>query len=268
MAPAQIHPQAMVDDSAQVADDVVIGPGVIVEADTVIGRGCHLYPRAFVGRYTELADGVQVHMGAVVGHVPQDLKYDESIRTACRIGERTVIREYATIHRATHADQPTDVGRDCFLMNYTHIGHDCRLGNNIIMANGAMLAGHVEVEDQAYLGPDSLIHQFCRIGRLVMLSAQATVSQDVPPFQLTEGRNAIRSLNLVGMQRAGLSAETRRAVRDAHGILYRQGLSQDDALAQIESQWPDLPEIQHFVRFCRASKRGVMRPRGRTGSDT
>ena len=259
MAAPQIHPAANVDPSATLGEDVVVGANVTIEADAEIGARTRLYPNAFVGHYARIGEDVVIHMGAVVSHLPQDLKFDPDRETYCRIGRGTVIREYATIHRATTPGSATTVGERCFIMNNCHIAHDCQIGNDVIMASGAMLGGHVILEERAYAGPASLVHQFTRIGKLALMSGHVEATMDLPPFHIAFGRNTLRGLNVVGMKRAGLAPKTRDAIKAAHKIIFRRDLPLTQALDRLESEFND-PEVLHLARFCRESQRGIMRP--------
>lgn len=259
MAPAQVHATAVVDPGARLADDVCIGPYAVVEGDVEIAAGVRIGPHAVVCRYATVGPGCEIHMGAVVGHQPQDLTF-EPCESGCRLGAGTVVREYATLHRGTKPGTETVVGERCYLMGASHVAHNCRLGNDVILAHGALLGGYVEVGDRAFVGGNVAIHQFCRVGRLAMLSGHLALSMDCPPFHIAAGRNVIRGLNVVGMKRANLSAEARQAVKAAHRLLFRSGLPLAQAARRVETEIGQA-EANELARFCVESKRGVCRPR-------
>ena len=196
-------------------------------------------------------------MGAVISHVPQDLNF-EPCRSYCRIGDGTIIREYATVHRGSKPDTETVIGDDCFIMSGVHIAHNCNVADNVIIAQGAMLGGHVEIGEGTFVGGNAGVHQFCRVGRLSILSGFLGLSMDMPPFHRAVGLNRLNGLNSVGMKRAGLSKEVRRAIKEASRVLFRGALSLEEACAKIEAE-TSVPEALELVAFCRASTRGVAR---------
>ncbi len=249
-----VHATAIVSPQAQLGHDVSIGPYAVVEEGTVIGHGCEIRAHAVVKGHTCLGSGNRVHEGAVLGGEPQDLSF-RGQETRLVIGDRNVIREGATIHRSTKEGGATVVGSDCFLMAYTHVAHDCRLGDRVVMANNVMLAGHVEVGDRAFLGGGAAVHQFCRVGRLAMLGGIAKVVQDCLPFVITDGHPArARGLNVVGLRRAGVSASQLGTLREAYRLLVRSGLHREAALEKM-ARLQD-PMVDEIIAFVRVSKRG------------
>ena len=196
-----------VSPKAELDPTVEVGPNAIIEDHVKIGAGTRVWANAYITGHTEIGRDNQIHMGAVIGHEPQDLKFDRACRSYLRIGDRNVFREYCTVHRGTEPESATTIGNDCYLMGVSHVGHNCVIGNNVIICNCALLAGHVHVGDQAFISGGVVIHQFTRVGRLAMFSGNARVSMDVPPFTLAAERNEVHALNLVGLRRAKIATE-------------------------------------------------------------
>lgn len=251
-----IDKRAVIHEGATIAPDAEIGPFAIVESGAEIGPKVKIWPHAHICSGTSLGEGCEVHMGAVVGHLPQDLTFDKATPTRLVVGKRTVIREYATVHRGTSADHPTVVGDDCYLMAVSHVGHDCHLGNRVILANCALLAGHVSVGDMAFISGNVVVHQFCRIGTLVIVGGFTGVNKDVPPYMLVRGPSVVRSVNLVGLRRAKFSREAIGKVREAFKLLYQSDLNTAQAIEKIKALGPS-QELDHLVEFIAGSKRGI-----------
>ncbi|MGA1489372.1 MAG: acyl-ACP--UDP-N-acetylglucosamine O-acyltransferase [Planctomycetota bacterium] len=246
---AHVHPAATIDPSAE------IGPGCIVEEGVVIGADCRLWANCYVAAGTTVGPGNELHMGVVLGHAPQDLTYDGA-PTRTRIGARNVFRENVTVHRASRPGGETRVGDDCLLMVNAHVAHDCRVGSNVIMANGATLAGHADIGDGAFLSAAVFVHQFVRVGRLVMLAGLSTVLQDFPPFSLGGGRRAqVHGLNVVGLRRAGIDADARHRIQRDQRILYRDGLTTSEALEVLREERS--PETNELIAFIEGTRRGL-----------
>lgn len=216
---SRIHPTALIDSTAKLAEDVKIGPFAVVEGEAIIGAGCRLAAHAIVRCYSILEAGVSVDSFAVVGGLPQDLNFDPGTRSRVRIGEGTVLREGVTVHRSTRADGETVVGARCLLMANAHVAHDCQIGSSVIVANNAMLAGHIWVGDGAFLGGGCGIHQFVSIGERVMVAGNASVTYDVPPFVTVAERSLVTGLNLVGLKRH-LPAEAIADLRACYKAVY------------------------------------------------
>jgi len=253
----KIHPTALVDAGAVLGSDVEIGPFAIVEKGVRIGARTRLLARSYICQGTTIGSDCSIHIGAVIGHEPQDLTYKGDPTTTI-IGNRCTIRENVTIHRATVKDpNPTQVGDDCFLMANSHVAHNCVIGNGVILANGALLAGHVHVADHSIISGNTVIHQFVRIGRLTMLSGGSRFGLDVPPYLIGDGANTITVLNAVGLRRApGLTADDRKQIKSAYKILFRSGLDLKDALARLKAEFTS-PAVAHWVEFYEApTKRG------------
>ena len=254
----RIHPTAIVSPQADLDPSVEVGPYAIIEDNVRIATGTRVMARAYITGYTEIGRDNQIHMGAVIGHEPQDLKFDRSIRSYLRIGDRNVFREYTTVHRGTEPDSATIIGNDCFLMANAHVGHNCVVGNQVIICNGALLAGHVHVQDRAFLSGYVLIHQFIHIGRLAMMSGGARVSMDVPPFLLASERNEISTVNLIGLKRAGVPPAGIAEIKKLFKLFYHAGLNGSQALAEATKEGAfQTPEARGFIEFVRNSPNGI-----------
>lgn len=255
--PSSIHPTALVSPGAEIGDGCVIGPYCVIGEQVRLGPGCRLHSHVVLEGHTTLGAGNEIYPFACLGGRSQDLKWRGGI-TRVEIGDNNTIREYVTVHAATADGGATVVGSHNSLLAYTHVAHDCRLGNHIIMSNLAQMAGHVTVEDHAILAGMSAIHQFCRIGRLAMVAACTPVRQDVAPFMLVSGDPAVTvKANTVGLERAGMAPEVIRSLGQAHRIVYRDGLAMPNALARIEAELPASDELRHFTDFIRHSERGI-----------
>jgi UDP-N-acetylglucosamine acyltransferase len=252
-----VHPTAIVHPRARIGADCEIGPYCIIGEHVELGPGCRLHSHVVIDGHTRLGKGNEVFPFASIGLKTQDLKWKGGL-TRTEIGDSNTFREYVTIHSATGDGEVTTVGSNNHILAYAHIAHNVRLGNYVIMSNVATLAGHVTVEDSAVVGGLAAVHQFCRIGTMSMIAGCAKIVQDVPPYMIVDGNPAeTRAINKVGMERKGVSAEALVALRHAYKILFRDGLTTPNALARIEKELPALPELQHLVRFVRASERGI-----------
>jgi UDP-N-acetylglucosamine acyltransferase len=255
-----IDPRAVVGPKVQIGENVTIGPFAIVEDGAVIGDGTTVAPHALIATGARLAKNCIIHHGAVVGHAPQDLKYAGE-PTTCEISEGTTVREYATLHRGTGEGGRTVIGKNCFLMGYVHIAHDCTVGDNVIMSNAAMLAGHAEVEDNVIIGGITPVHQFTRIGCHSMIGGGLRIPKDIPPYALVGGTPAVfEGLNAIGLRRRGFSRETLDALDKTYTLLYRSKMNVSQALVAItaEADLMAFPEVQHVVEFIKGSKRGII----------
>lgn len=251
-----VSPLAQIGKNVKIADDVRIGPFAIIEDGAQISSGVRIWPNAYVCSGTSIGEGTEVHMGAILGHLPQDLTFDKSRNTGLIIGKGCTIREYATLHRSTREDTPTSVGDNCYLMATSHVGHDCHVGNNVIIANGALLAGHVTVEDGAFISGNVVIHQFCRIGAMVIIGGFSAVNKDVPPYMLVRGPSLVRAVNVIGLRRAKFSRDLVSDIRQAHRYLYASDLNTSQALEAIKKIRPS-KELSHLIDFIQSSKRGI-----------
>lgn len=240
----RIGPYAVVGEHARIGDRTVLGPHAIVEAYTTLGADCQLYP------------------GAVVGGVPQDLKYggEESYTV---IGDRNVIRECATINRATGVGDETRIGHDNLIMAYVHVAHNCLIGNHVVLSNGVTLAGHIEIEDHVTVGGLCGLHQFIKVGTMAMIGAMSRVVQDVPPYMLVEGHPPkVHGPNTVKLRRLELDAGVRDQLKRAYKLLYRSGLNVAQAMEQIRALGAE-PELERLLDFIRRSDRGLVGLRAR-----
>lgn len=254
---ARIHPTAVIEAGAQLGAEVTVGPFTYIAAEVQVGDRCVLGPHVTLLGHTRLGQHCQVHAGAVLGDLPQDLAFKGEI-SQVQIGDRCVIREGVTIHRGTKAGTVTTVGHDCLLMANSHLAHNVQLGNRVIVANGALLAGYVEVGDRAFISGNCLIHQFTRIGRLAMVSGGAALKRDVPPFCITPALafNQVMGLNVIGLRRAGFRATDRNILKAALTTLYRSGLNVSQAVEKLTTDF-DSPLVEELCQFIRASKSGI-----------
>lgn len=248
---AIVHPDAEIDSSVNVGPFTVIGPGVKIGADTSIG------PHVLIERDVTIGSECVIHNGAVVGSDPQDLKYAGE-PTRLIIGDRTVIREYATLNRGTSALGYTSIGSDCLLMAYTHVAHDCQIGDRVILSNSVNMGGHVTIEEWAIIGGGTQIHQFVRIGCHAFIGGASAVRKDIPPFVKASGSPMqLYGLNTVGLQRRGFSEEVRRELKRAYRLFFASSYNTTQALERARDELRALPEIETFLSFFEESGRGV-----------
>jgi UDP-N-acetylglucosamine acyltransferase len=255
-----IHPTAIIDPSAEIGSGVSIGPYSVIGPDVVIGDECWIGPHVVINGPTTLGRENKIFQFASVGEVPQDLKF-EGEETRLEIGDRNTIREFATINRGTGVGgSVTRIGNDNLLMAYIHVAHDCIVGNHVILSNNASLAGHVTVADHAILGGFTLVHQFCAIGEHVFAGMGTAIAKDVPPYLIVTGAPAApHGLNKVGLKRRGFSDETLRELSRGYKLLYRQGLSLDEAKSQLQKLGEESEEVKKFSAFIEQSTRSIIR---------
>ncbi len=251
-----IHPTALIHPSATLASDVEIGAFAIVGEGCVVGDGCVLGARATLERNVTLGANVKVGVGSVLGGDPQDLKY-KGEPTVVEVGEGTTIREYATINRGTTQSFKTSVGRNCFLMSYVHLAHDCHVGDGVIISNGTQLAGHVTIDDKAILSGLVAVHQFATIGRFSFIGGCSRVAKDVPPYVKAVG-NPIKlyGLNSVGLERNGFPEDVRRELKRAYRLFFKSELNLSQARERAVAELHVYPEIEEFLKFFERSDRG------------
>jgi len=254
----QLHPTAIVEPGAQLGSDVMLGAYAYVGAGVTLGDGTRVHHHASVEGNTVLGAQCEVFPYACIGGKTQDLKFKGG-NPGVRIGTRNVFREYVTIHAATNDGEFTRVGSDNVLLASCHVAHDCALGDHIVMSNGAVLAGHVTIEDHVVIGGYGGIHQFCRVGTFAMLSATAKLVHDLPPYFIADGTPAeIRAINRVGLERNGFTPEQLDRVKQIHRILYRDGLNRSQALEKLGAHAESASrEFQHMLEFARRSERGL-----------
>jgi UDP-N-acetylglucosamine acyltransferase len=253
----EIHPTALVDPSAELAPGVSVGPYSIIGPGVRVGARTRIASHVLIERDTQVGEECTISQGAVLGTDPQDLKYMGEPTTLV-VGDRTVIREYATLNRGTAASGLTSVGSDCMLMAYTHVAHDCRLGNHVILSNAVNMAGHVTIDDWAIVGGLTPIHQFVRIGQHAFVGGASRVAKDVPPFVKAAGSPMqLYGLNSVGLQRRGISEEVRRELKRAYRLFFASSHNTTQALARAREELRALPEVEVFLSFFENTERGV-----------
>jgi UDP-N-acetylglucosamine acyltransferase len=257
MTATQVHPTALVDPGAELGEGVVVGPFSIVGPGVRVGAGTRIGPHVLIERDTTLGAGCVISQGAVLGTDPQDLKYGGE-PTQLRVGDRTVIREYATLNRGTSASGLTSVGSDCMLMAYAHVAHDCMLGDHVILSNAVNMAGHVTIQDWAIVGGMTPIHQFVRIGAHAFVGGGSRVAKDVPPYVKAAGSPMqLYGLNSVGLQRRGFSEEVRRELKRAYRLFFASSHNTTQAMVRAREELRALPEVEVFLSFFENSERGV-----------
>lgn len=255
-----IHPTAIIDKAAKIASNVQVGPYSIIEADVEIGEGTWIGPHVVIKGPTKIGKENQIFQFASIGEVPQDKKF-KGEKTYLEIGDRNVIRECCTLNRGTAQDKSiTKIGNDNLLMAYVHIAHDCIVGNNTIFANNASLAGHAIVEDYVIMSAFSGVFQFCRMGAYSFAAMGSLVAKDVPPFvKVAEYYAKPFGLNTVGMKRMGFSDETILNLKRAYKIIYRKGLTVQNAIAELKAMVTECQEVQLFIDFIQQSEKGILR---------
>jgi UDP-N-acetylglucosamine acyltransferase len=255
-----IHPTAIVDGRARLAAGVRIGAYSIIGPEVTLAEACEVGHHAVLEGHVVVGAGGRIGHGAVVGAPPQDLKFSADTISGVRIGPRTVIREYVTIHRATTPGGFTEIGADCFLLVASHVAHDCRLGDGVLVINCAGISGHCEIGDRATIGGLAGLPPFTRVGEYAYVGGYSKVVSDVPPFVLVDGAPAVaHGINVVGLRRAGVPALERRALRDAYRLLYRSGLSPKSAVDRMRTELGESPSVARLVEFIVASRRGICR---------
>ena len=255
-----IHPTAIVDKNAQLGEGVEIGPYATVEGDVKIGAGTKVQQGAILRGHTTIGENCQIFPYACIGMKTQDLKYKEGSTSYVEIGDRTVIREFATVHLGTADGEKTIIGSDCLFMAYCHAAHGVILGNHVICSNSVQLAGDVHLQDWAIVGGCSASHQFCTVGTHAMVGGMCKIRQDFPPYMLgdmVDGAMKVIGPNVVGLTRRGFSKDVIHALKEAHRFIYRDGLNRSQALDRVENDVEQFDEIKTLVAFYRTSQRGV-----------
>jgi UDP-N-acetylglucosamine acyltransferase len=256
-----IDPSARIAADVELAADVEVGPGVIIDGPSRIGAGTRILAHAYIGPYTTIGANNLICFGAIVGYDPQDYSFtgEESYTI---IGDHNLIREYVTIHRGTKPGSATRMGNHNFLMGLSHMAHNSSLGNNVVVVNGALVGGYVEVADRAFISANCLLHQFIRVGTLVMMRGGSRASRDLPPYANIDDTHTVKGVNLIGLRRAGFTAAQIAPLRQAFRLLFGRRLNLKQALERVEAEVEQTPEVAHLLDFIRASKRGVaMGPR-------
>ena len=255
-----IHPTAIIDSKADIDSNVDVGPHSIVGANVQIGSGTVIGPHVVIQPYVEIGPDCHIFQYASIGAVPQALKF-EGEETYVKIGRGTVIREFVTVNRGTgFGGEITEVGEENFLMAYVHIAHDCKTGRKVILANNATLAGHIVIEDFVTVGGLVAIHQFVRIGNYAYIGGKSAVVKDIPPYVIAAGDRAkLHGLNSVGLKRHGFSQETLSSLKKAYRIIFRIGLTLNEAIERVKAEVGQVPEVNDLIRFIKSSKRGITR---------
>ncbi len=252
------HPTAIISKKAQLGNNITIGPYAIIEDDVIIKDGTTIGPHVYIANGARIGEQCSIHKGAVVATVPQDLKF-KGEQTTFEIGAHTVVREFCTLNRGTGENGKTSVGSNCLLMAYTHVAHDCIVGNNVILANSINMGGHVHIEDFVIIGGATVVHQFVSIGQHSMVGGNFRAVKDIPPYILA-GREPLsyENLNIVGLRRRGFSQENINAIKEAYHLLYFSHLNVSQAIEKIQATLTITPEIQNILTFIKNSKRGII----------
>ena len=255
-----IHPTAIIDSKADIDSNVEVGPYSIIGANVHIGSGTVIGPHVIIQPYVEIGPDCHIFQYASIGAIPQALKF-QGEETYVKIGRGTVIREFVTINRGTgFGGEITEVGEENFLMAYVHIAHDCKTGRNVIFANNATLAGHIVIEDFVTVGGLVAIHQFVRVGNHAYIGGKSAVVKDIPPYVIAAGDRAkLHGLNSVGLKRHGFSQETLSSLKKAYRIIFRIGLTLNEAIERVKAEVEQVPEVNDLIRFIKSSERGITR---------
>jgi UDP-N-acetylglucosamine acyltransferase len=260
-----VHPTAIIHPQAQLDPSVSVGPYAIIEGHVVVGPHCVIGPQVHLTGHTTIGAHNRFFTGCVIGEAPQDLKYHDE-PTRLRIGENNLFREHVTVHRANQIAEETVIGSHNFLMAHSHVGHNARLGDYVVLANGALVAGHVLVEDRAFISGNCLIHQFVRVGTLALMQGGSAISKDLPPYTVARGDNGICGLNIVGLRRAGFTSAQRLELKRLYQALFRSGRSLREAVAAARAEFTS-ELARTLLDFVAASKRGVCADRGARGQE-
>ena len=251
-----IHPSAIIDPLAEIHPEAEIGPYVVVDGPVRIGRKSRVMAHATILGWSEIGEENEIHPGVILGDAPQDTAY-RGEETYLRIGNHNVLREYVQVHRGTAPGSSTVIGNHNFLMVSAHVAHNCRLGDHIVMANGALLGGYVEVGDRAFISAHCLVHQFVRVGELSLMRGLSGTSRDVPPYSIIDWQHTVRGVNVVGLKRAGFDERRIRKIRKAFRILFRKGRNLSLAIKEIESNSEISTDLTALLEFIKSSQRGV-----------
>lgn len=255
----EIHPTAIVDKKAELADDVIVGPFSIIESNVRIGKGAQIHSHVLVASGARIGENCIIHHGAAVSTLPQDLKFSGEESTL-EIGNNTVVREFCSLNRGTKDREKTKIGNDCFLMAYVHAAHDCWIGDKVILANGVQLGGHVTIEDWVNIGGMTPVHQFCNVGKHSFIGGGFRIVQDVPPFILAGSEPlTFRGLNIIGLKRRGFEKPVLMALRKCYRYIYQSKMNIGQALEKIKDEIEMIPEVQDVVQFIENSSRGIIR---------
>jgi len=263
MSSGKIHPTAIVDQTAKIGADVTIGPYVMIGAHAVIGARSAIASHVVIEANVAIGTDNVVDHAAIIGTAPQDISFSPERKTRVEIGNENVIREHCTIHRGSAEGSVTKIGNRNFLMVGAHVGHNCEIGNNVIVANNCLLGGHVRVDDGAFLGGGSMFHQHMRVGRLVMVQGSSAFGKDLPPFTLCAERNSVMGLNAIGLKRAGFGKQDRQEIKAAFKLIYLSGLNISQALAEAAKMKVGVAAREFFDFVAETNKRGLCPYRGK-----
>jgi UDP-N-acetylglucosamine acyltransferase len=255
-----IHPTAIIHPKAKLDSTVRVGPYAVIDEGVEIGPGCEIGPQVYLTGLTTIGAHNRFFAGSVIGEAPQDLKYNGE-PTRLRIGSHNVFRENVTVHRSNKVAEDTVIGSHCFLMANAHVAHNCRLGDYVIIVNGALLAGHVVVEDRAFISGNCMLHQFVRVGTLALMQGGSGIGKDLPPYTVAVGNNGICGLNTIGLRRAGLTPAERLELKQLYRALFREGQNLPAAIAGAQEKFASAP-AKVMLGFLAGSKRGVCRDAG------
>jgi UDP-N-acetylglucosamine acyltransferase len=261
-----IHPTAIIHPKAKLDSAVNVGPFTVIDEDVELGADCVVGPHVYLTGHTKIGSGNKFHAGAIIGDAPQDLKY-KGEPTRLVIGDKNVFREHVTIHRSNKLEEDTVIGSRNFFMQHSHVAHNCVIGNDVILAGGALLAGHVTVQDRVFISGNCLAHQFARVGTLAMMQGGSAISLDLPPFTMLSQGNLMCGLNVVGLRRAGFSAEQRTELKRLYHLLFRSGKNLRGAVAEARKNFTgDAAKI--LLDFVAEAKRGVCADIGGTSESS
>jgi len=255
-----IHPTAIIDPQARLGEDVTVGPYAIINKEAVIGAGTEIMAHAYIDSYTTVGSGCRIFPFATLGTTPQDISFAGE-KTGLVIGNNVTIREYANVSRGTARSGQTSIGDGSYLMAYAHVGHDCRVGRNVILVNNLAMGGHVVVGDEANVSGVVAIHQYVRIGTYAFIGAFSYLTKDAPPYMITQGTETLRTYgpNVIGLTRKGFSRDTISALKDAYRIIFRSKMLMKDGLEKALAGFPEVPEVKILVEFIKSSERGVVK---------
>jgi UDP-N-acetylglucosamine acyltransferase len=263
MSETVIHPSAIIEEGAVIGEGCQIGPFCLVRSNVKLGKNNILHAHVVIDGPSEIGDENEFFQFCSIGAKTQDLKYSGE-PTYLRVGDRNTFRESFTVHRGTSPGEWTEIGDDCSFLAYTHVAHNCLVGNRVVMSNYAALAGHVEVGNHVIVAGLTAAHQFTKIGDYAMIGAHSFLTQDAMPYCISQGNHAeTRVVNKIGLERAGLSKEAIRSINKAFKIIFRSNLSIEESIAELEKQFPDSVEVKNMIEFMKNSQRGLARPKGK-----
>jgi len=259
MADSKIHPTAIIDPQAELDSSVEVGPYAVIEGNVQIAEGCKIGPRALIASGTRMDKNVIVHHCATIGTMPQDLKFGGE-DTVLKIGENTILREYTTLNRGTTWSGESVIGKNCFMMAYSHLAHDCHLGDNIIMANSVQLGGHSFIGDWSIIGGGSVVLQFTKIGKHAMIGGGLRIVQDICPYALIGGYPLkISGVNLIGLKRRGFTSKDVKPIKDAFKFLFYSGMNTSQAVERIKAEVEQTEDVKHILEFLTDLKHGLLK---------